>query len=410
MPTARSLFSCYGVELEYMVVSAATLDVAPIVDELLRDACGAYEGEVARGPLSWSNELVNHVIELKSNGPAGELRGLAATFQEHVGKINELAAGRGAVLMPSAMHPWMDPDRETRLWPHEYNVVYAAYDRIFGCRGHGWSNLQSAHLNLPFAGDEEFGRLHAAIRLVLPLIPALAASSPIVEGRPSGLLDTRLDVYRMNSLRVPEVTGAVIPEPVFSIAEYHDRILQPMYAAIAPHDPDEVLRDDFLNSRGAIVRFRRRSIEVRLIDVQECPLADLAVVTLVAAAIQALVEERFSDYAAQRDWPVGPLRAILQAGIERGEQAKLADERFLRLFGWTDGPCPAGALWRHVAETALPAWAIQELGDAYRVLFEQGTLARRLLRAVGENPSRTRLAESYGRLCRGLAEGRMFEP
>ena len=36
-------------------------------------------------------------------------------------------------------------------------------------------------LNLPFSSDEEFGRLHAAIRLLLPLLPALAASSPLVE-------------------------------------------------------------------------------------------------------------------------------------------------------------------------------------------------------------------------------------
>ena len=50
--------------------------------------------------------------------------------------------------------------------------MYEAYDRIFDCRGHGWANLQAVHLNLPFSGDEEFGRLHAAIRLVLPIMPA----------------------------------------------------------------------------------------------------------------------------------------------------------------------------------------------------------------------------------------------
>ena len=38
------------------------------------------------------------------------------------------------------------------------------------------------HVNLPFADDAQFARLHAAIRLVLPLLPALAASSPIAEG------------------------------------------------------------------------------------------------------------------------------------------------------------------------------------------------------------------------------------
>ena len=54
------------------------------------------------------------------------------------------------------MHPWMDP-RAASLWPHEYGEVYAAYDRIFDCRRHGWANLQSVHLNLPFADEREFG-------------------------------------------------------------------------------------------------------------------------------------------------------------------------------------------------------------------------------------------------------------
>jgi hypothetical protein len=90
--------------------------------------------------------------------------------------------------------------------------VYEAFDRIFDCRGHGWANLQSAHLNLPFSDAEEFGRLHAAIRLLLPILPALAASSPVMDGRLTGRVDSRLDVYRHNARRVPQVSGRVVPE------------------------------------------------------------------------------------------------------------------------------------------------------------------------------------------------------
>ena len=78
-------------------------------------------------------------------------------------------------------------------------VIYQTYDRIFGCKAHGWANLQSMHLNLPFADDAEFARLHAAIRLVLPIIPALAASSPIADGRPTGFMDIRMEAYRTHS-------------------------------------------------------------------------------------------------------------------------------------------------------------------------------------------------------------------
>ena len=99
-------------------------------------------------------------------------------FATAVQRANEQLATRDARLLPTGMHPWMDPSAETSLWPGEGAAIYATFDRLFDCRRHGWANLQSMHVNLPFDGDDEFARLHAAVRVLLPLIPALAASSP----------------------------------------------------------------------------------------------------------------------------------------------------------------------------------------------------------------------------------------
>ena len=214
------LFEGYGVELEYMIVDAETLDVRPIADRVIAAEHGSIEKEIERGAFAWSNELARHVIELKTNGPAAGLAGLAEGFEREVARTEEILAPLGARLLPTAMHPWMDPTREFEMWPHGDREIYAAFHRIFDCRGHGWANLQSAHLNLPFANDQEFGRLHAAVRAILPLLPALAAASPFVDGRYPGTLDTRLEAYRVNARRVPSVTGDVIPEPVFTRAEY----------------------------------------------------------------------------------------------------------------------------------------------------------------------------------------------
>jgi gamma-glutamyl:cysteine ligase YbdK (ATP-grasp superfamily) len=214
------LFEGFGVELEYMIVRSDTLDVFPAADQVLLAVAGDYVSEIERGNLAWSNELVNHVIELKTNGPAPALLGLDAAFARDLGQIRELLKPLGGRLMPGAAHPWMNPARDTQLWPHEYNQVYAAFDHIFGCKGHGWSNLQCVHINLPFRGDNEFGRLHAAIRLLLPLIPALAASSPILDGRLTGLLDSRMHYYRENQKKIPAITGRVIPEPVFTRLDF----------------------------------------------------------------------------------------------------------------------------------------------------------------------------------------------
>ena len=251
--TPLHLFEGFGIELEYMLVDINTLDVLPMSDRVLHAVAGAYEAEVEMGDIAWSNELVLHVIELKTNGPAPSLLGLPPAFTAQVGHINTLLAPLQGCLMPSAMHPWMQPHREMRLWPHAYSPVYEAFNRIFGCQGHGWANLQSVHLNLPFANDVEFGRLHAAIRLLLPIMPALAASSPILEGRPSGFLDTRMEMYRSNAQRIPSVSGKVIPEPAFTKHDYEQTILQPLYRDIAPYDPEGILQYEWLNARGAML-------------------------------------------------------------------------------------------------------------------------------------------------------------
>ncbi|MCA9772996.1 MAG: glutamate--cysteine ligase [Myxococcales bacterium] len=403
------LFAGYGIELEYMIVDAETLDVRPISDEVLKAVEGTYVNEVEVGDVAWSNELVLHVIEMKTNGPAPRLEGLADGFAASARRINEILAPLGARLMPGPMHPWMDPFTQTRLWPHDYDVIYETYNRIFDCRGHGWSNLQSMHVNLPFADDAEFGRLHAAIRLVLPILPALAAGSPIVDGRIAGALDHRLEVYRTNSIRVPSVTGAVVPERVYTRATYEGELLGRIYEDLAPLDPEGVLRDEWVNARGAIARFDRSAIEIRVLDVQECPRADLAIAALIVAVLQALVAERWCDVKTQQAWEIEPLAELFRATSRDAEAAMIADRAYLDAFGWEGAaPCAASDLWRSLRERVMPGDVDAPWREALDVILDRGPLARRLLRATGSAPDRRRLFDVYGALCECLADNGMF--
>lgn len=401
------LFEAVGLELEYMIVSADRLSVLPVADEVLRAAAGEIVSEVEMGTLSWSNELCLHVIELKTNGPAPNLAGLSRAFASDVNRINAILGPLGGRLMPSGAHPLMDPATETRLWNHEYSPVYEAYNRIFRCQGHGWSNLQSMHVNLPFAGDDEFGRLHAAIRLLLPIMPALAASTPLLDGRYTGFMDSRMEVYRHNSSRVPSLTGSVVPEPVFSRADYERMILSPMYADIRPLDEEGILCHEWLNSRGAIARFERDAIEIRVLDVQECPASDMAVAALVVESLKALCEERFSDAGRQREWPVGPLAEMFLRCARDADRAVVDNAAYARCLGYTGPlPCTAGDLWRHLASAVpLPP---DGLDRALGVILNEGCLARRLTRALGPEPDAGRILRVYERLCRCLEDNRPF--
>jgi len=426
---AFHLFERFGVELEYMVVDRETLAVRPVVDQLLHLANRDLEGELPEGedPLwpgsvcfpkdgpagvCWSNELTLHVVEFKTAEPAQTLSGLDSAFATNVTRANKILDSMKAMLMPTGMHPWMDPAKEMVLWPHGYNDVYATFNRIFDCSGHGWANLQSCHLNLPFEGcdheGDEFGRLHAAIRVLLAIMPALTASSPMKDGEITGFLDTRLEVYRTNSARIPQTAGKVIPERVYTKSEYERQILHPIYDAYAPFDPDGILRDEWANSRGAIARFSRGAIEVRVLDVQECPNADLAVVALISSVLRSLVDGKLGDLMAAQRAEVDGLHSILLDVIREGDAAVITNGEYLRMLGISASSMRVRDVWDHlIAKTIAntPEWS--QWSRAIGTIQEHGSLSRRILRALSSG----RDAKSvYRELAECLHHNRQFAP
>ncbi len=405
------LFEGFGVEMEYMIVDWTSLDVLSISDRLLRGKDGKVVNEISHHGMAWSNELVMHLIEIKTDGPSLSLAGLGDIFHQEVQLINQILAKYGSRLMPGAIHPWMNPFEESQLWPHEYNPIYEAYNRIFDCSGHGWSNLQSTHLNLPFFGDKEFAKLHAAIRMVLPLLPALAASSPIADAKKQDFLDYRMEKYRTNSIRIPSITGWIIPEPVFSKKDYQKHIFDVMYRDIAPFDPDEILRDEWLNSRGAMARWDRNTIEIRVIDVQEHPRADIAILEWTVALIKVLVNEQWCSTEMQKSWDDKDLFQILMDVVKHADQAMIHQKDYLKMFGVNETEMTAGQLCEHItSQLAVSELISEESLQLLEIIFRYGPLSRRILSALPESFSKEDLYPVFEQLSDCLRDGQPFIP
>jgi carboxylate-amine ligase len=388
------LFERLGIELEYMIVDRDTFCVAPLTDKVLKEVNGTITNEVEMGEISWSNELALHVIELKTSEPAPSLDNLATKFHENIRHINTILDKYNACLMGGPMHPFMDPVKEIRLWPHDYSPIYSAFDRIFSCKGHGWANLQSMHINLPFADDDEFGRLHAAIRLVLPIIPALSAGSPFADGKLTGFHDTRMETYRHNSEKIRSITGDVIPEAVFSMADYEKKILQRIYDDLSPYDPDKILQEEWVNARGAIARFERNTIEIRVIDVQETPFADCAIASLILQTLKNLVAEQWSSFAYQKAVPDSTLVDSFLASIRDGQDAYVTDSRYLKVFNLGSEQCSMRDLWRQLSEK-------MDIRNRYLdTISEHGTLSSRMIQSTGKNFQHKNLLTLCKNMCR----------
>lgn len=406
------LWEGYGIELEYMIVDRKTLGVRPIADELIKSITGNYVADYENGAAAWSNELVLHVIEFKTNGPAPALAPLPELFQDQVIDANQRLAEWDACLLPTGMHPFFDPMTETKIWPHEYNAVYETYNRIFDCRGHGWSNLQSTHINLPFANDEEFGKLHAAVRYLLPILPGLAASSPVADGKLAPALDYRLVQYAQNSARIPIATGSVVPENWYTKDEYYREILHKIWAETAPFDPDGNLEGEYANARGAIARFDRMALEIRVLDIQECPEADIAIAAAIKGALQALVEERWLPLEQLKQTPVAPLSALFHKVCAAGENHVISDRDYLRGLGIEADSASVGEIWDALIDSTMPAGgkARKRWRRALDHIRGQGSLATRIRSAAGTDPSRPKLVAIYHELARCLSEGELFDP
>lgn len=380
-----SLFSVLGIEIEYMIVDKKTFNVLPICDQLIESLHGQIVNEVELGDVAVSNEFVLHVLELKTNGPKAQDFNLASAFAAAVQKVNQHLDDFDAVLLPSAMHPWYQPSKDVKLWQHDNHEIYSTYDRIFKCSGHGFANIQSIHVNLPFASDDEFVRLHSGIRVLLPILPALAASSPFCEGGVSGWQDTRLRYYGANQKILPSISGAIIPDFVSSIQHYHDSILQPMYRDIAPLDVDNILQEEWLNSRGCIARFDRDAIEIRLLDTQEAPMVDCALALAVSSVLEHLLKT--TDCFIQQPLPTSTLVALYEDSIRHGLQANHFNKHYCQQLG-LQSPYPTTTrdLWHTLIEQSAGT-----IPSAQQIILERllssGNLATRLTEFFKQSPS-----------------------
>lgn len=402
-----ALFSVVGLEIEYMLVDKDTLDVQPKSDRVIQAIAGEIINEVRFGDTAISNELVMHVLELKNNGPRALSEPIEQHFQASIETLQPILNKENLMLLPTAAHPWMNPLSETKRWPYDNDEIYRQYDEIFDCRGHGWANLQSMHVNLPFANDEEFGQLHNTIRILLPLLPAIAASSPYLDGQATGQLDSRLEFYGRNQQRLPLISAAVIPEFIKTKAQYEHDILSPMYQEIKPHDPRGLLQYEWLNSRGAIPKFEQSAIEIRILDSQECVGADIAIARLIHAVLKTWLES--SHYHLEQPIDTALLAGVYHDARKIGFAAMIDCSELCRQWQLPKRTMKMREVWHLLIERVSSSLDVHTQKILEHIL-SQGALSERMLRQAGAKPCRERLLALYRELAQCLVNNQIFSP
>jgi len=190
-------------------------------------------------------------------------------------------------LLGLGMHPLLKLE-QTTYWDHDEQEYYQAYDRLFDIHQHGWLNIQALQVNIPYGRRENIVSMFNKVRALMPYLVAVSASSPMVEGRLTSYMDNRLVYYRENQRQIPEICHDVLPERLESVDDYV-QINRRIYSELKRSDA-EILCREWVNSRGVIVRFTRRCLEVKAMDEQECLRSDMAISAFLLALLRCDLE------------------------------------------------------------------------------------------------------------------------
>jgi gamma-glutamyl:cysteine ligase YbdK (ATP-grasp superfamily) len=378
-----------GPEHEFSIVDDE-LTPLPIVDKVIRDVHGRLVNCASLGACSFGKELQAHVAEFKATKPFASPVVFEETMQKTVETILGVLESRyNARLLGSGMHPFLRLG-DAQIWSHRDRGIYAAMSRIFNLSQHGWLNIQSFQLNLPYRNESEAVRLHSAVTNILPYLPAIAASSPIYESRKGACVDNRLHFYLTNQLEVPSITGSLIPEYVNSFEEYEKATVRQYSEELEKlNAPRCLLNKEWLNSRGAIIRQDRKAIEIRVLDEQESVKSDVALSCFIRAALRGILGDSEYPYLAHLTL-VQNFKQVLRKGLQAHVQHP-------------EGKT-AGEVCLHLLQTASNNATNEEMKylPVIRQRIDGGNLSDIILRNVEKKAQKTDLKEAifatYSRL------------
>jgi hypothetical protein len=307
-----------GTEHEYSI-NDARFNPLPISDQIIKNICGRIDSEILFGDVKLGKELQKTVLEFIPRTHADTLQALETQLVSGIKKFHHIFRDQ-YFLLGLGMHPTLTLDR-TAVWDHDEGEYYETYDRLFNIRQHGWLNIQALQVNLSYAHERELVTTYNRLRLLLPYIIAVTASSPMVEGKLTGTADNRLVYYRENQKEIPLICNRIIPKKIRSVADY-TAMQEEVFSDLRAKGAD-ILCEEWVNSSGLIIRFSRRCIEIKAPDEQECIRSDMA----VCAFIRSLLRSRSLSLETDQDALLDLTEHAIQGGTAglRPELERLYD-------------------------------------------------------------------------------------
>ncbi len=173
-----------GVEEEFAILHPQTLDLVPRFEEL-RDA--AESDATLREGIT--GELICSEIEIIS-GAGVDLHDALARQRERRARLFALAAANDAALGSTGTHPWADYREQPIIDTDHYRRVEDGLKYV------AWrNNTFSLHVHVGVRDIDRAVRVCDRLRPVLPLLLAISANSPYLDGIDTGLHSARTQSF-----------------------------------------------------------------------------------------------------------------------------------------------------------------------------------------------------------------------
>jgi len=251
-----------GIEEELMILDSQTLDLASAIDQILGD-------EPPAGQIK--PELLESVLEI-STSPCRDIPAAGAELAALRALARDRAQAHELRIGASGTHPFARWEDQRVVRDDRYRGLIsslgfvARQELVFGM-----------HVHVGMADPEETIHVANELRPYIPLLIALSANSPMWRGEPTGLMSSRVPIFRA----FPRVG---LP-PRFDGWEDFARRVQMLV-------DNGIIEDYTFLWYDVRPHPRLGTIEVRAMDSQTRVEHTLALAALIVALVKRLCEER----------------------------------------------------------------------------------------------------------------------
>src|SRR5829696_7978687 len=302
--TARETFEAstdgtVGIEEEFALLDPQTHRLIPAF-ERLRDA-GQGDDVLAD---AIAGELISSEIEIRS-GRGEDARDARERQADRRRRLFTLAASQGIALGSTGTHPLSD-------YRDQHVIDTDHYHRVEdGLKYVAWrNNTFSLHVHVGVRGADRAVRVCDRLRPVLPMLLAISANSPYVDGMDSGLHTARTQTFTKSFPRCG------IPDPFGSWGAWADYV-------------------DLLVRTRSIVEFTQLwwsvrphhdfgTVEVRICDAQSTAVEADALAELIVACVRRAAAEVDAGEAPP-DLPARLIEENMWRAIRYGLDGRLLD-------------------------------------------------------------------------------------